>query len=78
VGAYAALLAGSTAVFGLDPLRVQVIHAIEAILNVDAGPWLTQARVGLGSVALTVLAFVVGSLLCPGRSDVSAASAVED
>ena len=54
-GAALALVCGSSAVFGLSP--VQKLIGIE----------IPSARVGLLSIAFTVLAMVVGSLLFPDR-----------
>ena len=59
VGAYVGLLAGTTAVCGLEPVRVP----LEKMLRIP----LTGARVGLMTVALTIILFVVFSLLFPDR-----------
>jgi len=73
-GAFCAILAGGTAVFGLEPLRVKLgwllltaagqeptREAIDALL--------TSPRVGLASIGLTAVVFVLGSLLVPDRKN---------
>ncbi|MCB1236954.1 MAG: sodium:solute symporter family protein, partial [Verrucomicrobiae bacterium] len=52
-GAFAALIAGSTAIFGMEPVRKIV------------APGLSGAQVGLLSVVASFLFLVVFSLLCP-------------
>jgi len=78
-GAFCALLAGCSAIFGLEPLRIPLGRFLLAAAGRPAGvdeasQWLTSQRVGLGSVALTVVVFVVVSLLVPDRPE----SAAED
>lgn len=58
MGAKLSLLSGCSAVIGLEPLRV----AVQEALNLAA---FTSAHVGLATVALASLAFVLGSLLYP-------------
>lgn len=58
VGAKLSLLAGCSAVLGLEPLR-------EAVKNALQLPALTAAHVGLFTVGLTTTVFVVGSLAFP-------------
>ena len=58
-GAVLALLAGSSAIFGLEP--------VQEIIGVD----IPSARVGLASVAVTIVAMVAGSLLFPDRKKVA-------
>lgn len=60
-GAVLALLAGASAVLGLAPVQTWLGHR----LGVDVT--ISSARVGLFSVALSVVALVVGSLLFPDR-----------
>ncbi len=54
-GAFLALLAGSSAVFGLGPVQDLV------------GIKISSARVGLFSIAVTIVAMVAGSLLVPDK-----------
>ncbi|MDF1814438.1 MAG: sodium:solute symporter family protein [Verrucomicrobiales bacterium] len=66
-GAFAALLAGFTAIFGLGP--VQQLVGLQ-VLDETSGEWLQKlsgAQVGLLSVLLSFLAMVVCSLLFPDR-----------
>jgi SSS family solute:Na+ symporter len=58
MGAKLSLLSGCSAVIGLEPLRV----AVQEALNLAA---FTSAHVGLATVALASLAFILGSLLYP-------------
>jgi len=71
-GAFCALLAGFTAVLGLAPLRIALGKWIINILGFEgtdeaAAALLTSPRVGLTSVVLTLIVFVVASLLFPDR-----------
>lgn len=61
-GAKLSLLAGCSAVMGLEPLRV----AIQEQLGLAT---FTSAHVGLVTVSLATLAFVLGSLLLPDRAE---------
>lgn len=72
-GAFCALLAGFTAVFGLEPLRIGLGKMIIRFLGSEAtdkaaAALLTSPRVGLTSVAITLIVFVVASLLFPDRT----------
>jgi SSS family solute:Na+ symporter len=58
-GAVLALLAGSSAILGLEP--------VQEIIGVD----IPSARVGLASVAVTIVAMVAGSLLFPDRKKIA-------
>ena len=58
-GAFLALLAGLTALLGLSP--------VQDALNVK----IASARVGLISIAATVVAMILGSLLFPDRKPVA-------
>jgi SSS family solute:Na+ symporter len=60
-GAVCALVAGSSAVLGLSPVQTAL------------GIRVSSARVGLCTIALTVLAMIVGSLLFPDRRPAAAA-----
>ncbi|HIF31419.1 MAG TPA: sodium:solute symporter family protein [Planctomycetes bacterium] len=60
VGAKLSLLAGCSAVLGLEPLRVAVQNALQL-------PELTSAHVGLLTVGLTSTVFVIGSLAFPSE-----------
>ena len=76
-GAMCALLAGCTAIIGLDKLRLAVGRQCLWLAGLEsadeaAGQWLTSARVGLASVAFTVIVFVVVSLLFPDRDESAA------
>ena len=60
-GAFLALVAGLSAVFGLDPVQ-------ELVGMKEAGEeGISSARIGLFSVSSTVVAMVLGSLLFPDR-----------
>ena len=65
-GAYAGLIAGSSAVLGLDPLRIPLGKAIGEMQSIKDFE-LTGAQVGLFSVALTCVVFIAFSLLIPDR-----------
>jgi SSS family solute:Na+ symporter len=58
-GAFLALLAGLTALLGLSP--------VQDALNIE----IDSARVGLASIAATVVAMILGSLLFPDRKPVA-------
>ncbi len=69
-GAFCSLLAGCTAVLGLEPLRFSMgelfLRGMGTIpLPREAEACFTSERVGLFAVGLAMLAFVVGSLMCP-------------
>lgn len=73
-GAFCALLVGSSAVLGLEPIRASLgsglLHLIghesedmrKAALEIFTGE-----RVGLSCIALTTIVFIVGSLLFPDK-----------
>ncbi len=72
-GAACALLAGSSAVLGLEPIRVRLGLAWlrfsgEQATVEAAEKLLTSARVGIATVFLTVTVFVVVSLLFPDKA----------
>jgi SSS family solute:Na+ symporter len=64
-GAYASLIAGTSAVVGLGPV-MEKINA--ALAGWGAAFELTSERAGLGAVALAVIAMVVFSLIFPDES----------
>jgi SSS family solute:Na+ symporter len=69
-GAFASLLAGCTALLGLEPLRLLVGGQILSLLGRPSTPdainaVFTSARVGLATITFTMLVFVAGSLLFP-------------
>ena len=65
-GAVFALLAGSSAIFGLGPVREKI------------GITLSSAEVGLLSIGLTCLALVLGSLLVPDNKPADGFSSAEE
>lgn len=72
-GAFCALLAGGTAVLGLEPFRLRIGRLLLAatgsqVTDEGALQLLTSARVGLATLGLTCLVFVVVSLLVPDRT----------
>lgn len=78
-GAVCGLVAGCLALFGLEPLRMALGRVALPLLGLPATDdeinlWLTSARIGLASVVITCVVFVVASLLWPDRAngDVSA------
>ncbi len=75
-GAMAALLAGCSAVLGLDPVQKRV--GLQS-LDPANGEWtarLTGAETGLISVGLAVAAMIVFSLLFPDRERIEPATAI--
>ena len=65
-GAYAGLIAGSSALLGLAPIRKPLESALGKMLDVESFT-LTSAQVGLLSVGLTCVMFIAFSLLIPDR-----------
>ena len=74
-GAFLALIAGSSAVIGLGPIHNRINALMEPLLseNVYAIVKITGVRATLGSVALTVIAMVLGSLLFPDKNNKASA-----
>ena len=69
-GAMAALLAGATAILGLEPVRHACIDVFAGFLTFDAPKMkqeLTSSIVGLFSLGLTTSLFVIVSLCKPDR-----------
>ncbi|MEC7566166.1 MAG: sodium:solute symporter family protein [Planctomycetota bacterium] len=69
-GAMLGLIFGSSALLGLEPIRVLLIQTASLLLQGNPDYWLnhiTSSVVGLMSVSLTVMAFVLGSLIWPDR-----------
>ena len=69
-GAFCALLAGGSAVLGLAPLRIPLGQTLLRLFGrpataEDAAEWLTSARVGIATVLLTFVVFVLVSILRP-------------
>jgi SSS family solute:Na+ symporter len=60
-GAFCALVAGCSAIFGLEPLRERIAPAL--------GITLSSARVGLTAIVFTSILFVVVSLAFPDRDE---------
>ena len=82
-GAFCALLAGSTAIFGLQPLRVQLGQFLLSLVGQEPtreaiDQLLTSPRVGLASIAITAVVFVSGSLLFPDREVSDQSTSVND
>jgi len=71
-GALVALLAGCSAVLGLEPIRVWIAGTMGLEMK------LTEAHVGLFSVALTLVLFVLVSLLFPDPAADQAALMSDD
>jgi SSS family solute:Na+ symporter len=72
-GAFLALLAGLTAIVGLSPVQ-DGLGTLMTKLSSSAEPItvdIPSARVGLISIAATVMAMVIGSLLFPDRKPVA-------
>jgi SSS family solute:Na+ symporter len=70
-GAIAGLLAGASAVLGLEPIRVSWVTFVCRIFALDSEQWLTEITssvVGLCSLGLTAVLFVVVSLMTPDES----------
>jgi len=68
-GAFASLLSGCCAIVGLSPILNPLEKRIQELflLNVEQGTLLTPARVGIATVLLTTVVFIVVSLLIPDR-----------
>ena len=67
-GALSALIVGASAVLGLEPVRLLVIESIAALANLDADYWklnITSSVVGLFSLGLTTVLFILVSLIFP-------------
>jgi SSS family solute:Na+ symporter len=68
VGAMLGLIFGASAILGLEPIRISLVNLSCFLLNADAPYWLnaiTSSVVGLISIALTLIAFITGSLIWP-------------
>ncbi len=63
-GAYAALIAGTSAVVGLTPVR-EMLH----VTNADLGFTITEAQIALTSVALSMSTMIFGSLRFPDHRE---------
>ena len=79
-GAFGALLAGCTAVFGLKPIRIPLGQSILSAMGRPSGveeaeAFLTSQRVGLAAVLLTLAVFVLLSLCLPDRDEAAASVA---
>jgi len=72
LGAMAGLLAGASAVFGLEPIRIAWITIFSSVLDMDSAYWtaeITSSVVGLCSLGLTAILFVVVSLMAPDQTN---------
>lgn len=78
-GAFCALLAGCSAIFGLSPLRLLVGHLLLAdMTDDDILATLSSERIGIGTVIFTSIVFVLISLLFPDREKDSATANGEE
>jgi len=71
VGAIAGLLAGASAVLGMEPIRVSLVTFACSVAGLNSEHWLnaiTSSVVGLCSLGLTAVLFVVVSLMTPDDS----------
>jgi SSS family solute:Na+ symporter len=71
LGAIAALMAGASAVFGLEPIRIAWISTGSSIFGLDGEYWtaeITSSVVGLCSLGLTAILFVGVSLMTPDET----------
>jgi SSS family solute:Na+ symporter len=71
-GANCALVAGASAIFGLEPVRVPLVklagHSVgREFSRTEAAEFFSSAQIGIGSVILTCLVFVVVSLFFPDQ-----------
>ncbi|MDE0734829.1 MAG: hypothetical protein OSB47_03345, partial [Pirellulaceae bacterium] len=69
-GANAALVAGASAIFGLEPVRVPTVQTVGRLLGHKLGDeaaanFFSSAQIGITSVILTCVVFVVVSLAFP-------------
>ncbi len=70
-GAIAGLLAGASAVLGMEPIRVSLVEFVCSVTGQNTAQWLaaiTSSVVGLCSLGLTAVLFVVVSLMTPDDS----------
>jgi len=85
-GANAALVAGASAVFGLEPVRVPTVQTVARLLghemeNKAAADFFSSAQIGIASVILTCVVFVVVSLVFPdppGVKDLHSAESLQE
>jgi len=67
-GAMLGLIFGASAILGLEPIRISLINLGCFIFDANAIYWLeaiTSSVVGLTSIGLTLIAFILGSLIWP-------------
>ncbi|MCP4816155.1 MAG: hypothetical protein GY888_26870, partial [Planctomycetaceae bacterium] len=85
-GANAALVAGASAIFGLEPVRVPTVQTVARLLghemeNKAAADFFSSAQIGIASVILTCVVFVVVSLVFPdppGANDLHSTEALQE
>ena len=85
-GANAALVAGASAIFGLEPVRVPTVQTVARLLgremeNKAAADFFSSAQIGIASVVLTCVVFVVVSLVFPdppGANDLHSTEALQE
>ena len=76
-GAFMALLSGLTAVLGLDPVqRLVGLKVVDAETGEMVRQTMTADQIGLSTVALTVVVFVLGSLIFPDKPKTAQTAAV--
>ncbi|HIN52958.1 MAG TPA: sodium:solute symporter family protein [Planctomycetes bacterium] len=81
VGAMLGLIFGASAILGLEPIRITLINLSCFILNVDATYWLeaiTSSVVGLISIGLTLIVFILGSFIWPDAKHRQTTNPVND
>tara|TARA_E500000178_G_scaffold355857_1_gene430175 strand:- start:1006 stop:1512 length:507 start_codon:yes stop_codon:yes gene_type:complete len=76
-GAFMALLSGLTAILGLDPVqRLVGLKVVDPETDEIIRQTMTSDQIGLSTVALTVVVFVLGSLIFPDKPKTAQAAAV--
>ena len=65
-GAILSLICGFFAVIGLEPVQEGLGHLFRLFFQIDI-LWPSEAQIGLTIIALSSIAFIVGSLLVPDR-----------
>jgi SSS family solute:Na+ symporter len=70
-GAFSSLLVGSCAIIGLKPIRLPIEKMLQQLLEMPIveEALLTEARVGIATVVLTIVVFIVVSLCVPDRDE---------
>ena len=81
VGAMLGLICGASAILGLEPIRITLIDVSCSILNANVTYWhkaITSSVVGLISIGLTLITFILGSFIWPDTKHHQTSNPVND